>query len=71
MLTTWRRLPYLDPGLPLALLPKPWNGVTADELFSALTRLAEPPGGTASRPCEVESSLVDRPATDERLTDLE
>jgi DNA-binding transcriptional regulator PaaX len=69
MLTTWRRHPYLDPGLPLDLLPKAWNGVTADEWFSALTRLAEPPGGTA--PCEGESSLVDRPATDERLTDLE
>jgi phenylacetic acid degradation operon negative regulatory protein len=43
MLTTWRRLPYLDPGLPLALLPEPWNGVTAGELFSELNaRLAKP-----------------------------
>ena len=26
MLTDWRRLPYLDPGLPLSLLPPGWNG---------------------------------------------
>jgi phenylacetic acid degradation operon negative regulatory protein len=40
--TTWRRLPYLDPGLPLALLPRPWNGITAGELFTELNdRLAE------------------------------
>ncbi|MGW6659571.1 PaaX family transcriptional regulator [Rhodococcus sp. NPDC055024] len=36
MLTTWRRLPYLDPGLPLALLPHGWNGVTAETLFAKL-----------------------------------
>jgi phenylacetic acid degradation operon negative regulatory protein len=41
--TTWRRLPYLDPGLPLALLPRPWNGITAEKLFTELNdRLAEP-----------------------------
>src|SRR5262249_10297799 len=33
MLTEWRRLPYLDPGLPLSLLPQGWNGVTAEKLF--------------------------------------
>ena len=26
LLTDWRRLPYLDPGLPLDLLPRPWHG---------------------------------------------
>ncbi len=36
MLTSWRRLPYSDPGLPLALLPSPWNGSVAEDLFSAL-----------------------------------
>lgn len=36
MLTDWRRLPYLDPGLPLSLLPQGWNGVTAGELFDQL-----------------------------------
>lgn len=38
MLTRWRRLPYLDPGLPLSLLPQGWNGVTAGELFDELNR---------------------------------
>jgi phenylacetic acid degradation operon negative regulatory protein len=36
MLTAWRRLPYLDPGLPLALLPADWPGVTAADLFATL-----------------------------------
>jgi phenylacetic acid degradation operon negative regulatory protein len=36
MLTDWRRLPYLDPGLPLDLLPPDWNGSTAAQLFSEL-----------------------------------
>jgi phenylacetic acid degradation operon negative regulatory protein len=43
MLTVWRRLPYLDPGLPLELLPARWNGVTAGALFAELdSRLREP-----------------------------
>jgi phenylacetic acid degradation operon negative regulatory protein len=43
MLTSWRRLPYLDPGLPLDLLPRQWNGVTAGDLFTELNLLlAEP-----------------------------
>lgn len=43
MLTEWRRLPYLDPGLPLQVLPQDWNGVTAGELFEALnTELSAP-----------------------------
>lgn len=36
MLSSWRRLPYLDPGLPLALLPDPWAGSAAEELFGRL-----------------------------------
>ena len=36
MLTAWRRLRYLDPGLPLELLPRRWPGVPAAELFTAL-----------------------------------
>lgn len=43
MLTEWRRLPYLDPGLPLRLLPLGWNGVTAGELFDELNRLLNGP----------------------------
>ena len=43
MLTQWRRLPYLDPGLPAELLPADWNAVDARRVFSELhDRLAEP-----------------------------
>ncbi|MER8187598.1 PaaX family transcriptional regulator C-terminal domain-containing protein [Kitasatospora sp. NPDC094015] len=43
MLTEWRRLPYLDPGLPVELLPDGWNAVAARRIFTDLhTRLAEP-----------------------------
>lgn len=43
LVTDWRRLPYADPGLPLALLPADWNGVRAAGLFGELSdRLAEP-----------------------------
>jgi phenylacetic acid degradation operon negative regulatory protein len=42
-LTAWRRLPFLDPGLPAHLLPPGWNGLRADAAFAALReRLAEP-----------------------------
>lgn len=37
----WRKTPYLDPGLPVELLPSAWPGVTASELFAQLqVRLA-------------------------------
>jgi phenylacetic acid degradation operon negative regulatory protein len=32
--TAWRRLPYLDPGLPLEALPPDWIGLAAEELFA-------------------------------------
>lgn len=42
-LTAWRRLPFLDPGLPAELLPSDWNGLAAAEAFAALReRLAGP-----------------------------
>ena len=42
-LTTWRRLPYLDPGLPEELLPPDWAGTLAQATFSTLhKRLAAP-----------------------------
>lgn len=42
-LTQWRRLPFLDPGLPEAVLPDGWNGIrAADTFFSLRDRLAEP-----------------------------
>ncbi len=43
VLTDWRRLPYLDPGLPEELLPDDWIGIRAADLFFALrSRLEEP-----------------------------
>jgi phenylacetic acid degradation operon negative regulatory protein len=43
MLTQWRRLPYLDPGLPAELLPADWNAVEARKVFLTLRDLlAEP-----------------------------
>jgi phenylacetic acid degradation operon negative regulatory protein len=42
-LTDWRRLPYLDPGLPEELLPDGWIGIRAADLFFTLrARLEEP-----------------------------
>jgi phenylacetic acid degradation operon negative regulatory protein len=35
-LTDWRRLPFLDPGLPAELLPPRWQGVAAADLFAQL-----------------------------------
>lgn len=41
--TAWRRLCYLDPGLPTELLPASWSGGVAAELFGGLRqRLAGP-----------------------------
>ncbi|MYS79070.1 PaaX family transcriptional regulator [Embleya scabrispora] len=39
MLTQWRRLPYLDPGLPAELLPADWNAVEARKVFLSLHSL--------------------------------
>ena len=36
MLVAWQRLPYLDPGLPLELLPAHWNGITAGNVFAEI-----------------------------------
>ena len=42
-LTAWRRLPFLDPGLPAELLPGGWNGLEAAAAFAAIReRLAGP-----------------------------
>jgi len=43
VLTDWRRLPYLDPGLPAELLPDGWVGIRAADLFFALRALLEGP----------------------------
>jgi phenylacetic acid degradation operon negative regulatory protein len=42
MLTAWRQLAYLDPGLPLEVLPAGWSGVTAAELFIELDTALRP-----------------------------
>jgi len=43
VLTHWRRLPYLDPGLAPELLPKRWQGSQAADIFFELhQRLAAP-----------------------------
>jgi phenylacetic acid degradation operon negative regulatory protein len=36
VLTAWRRLPFLDPGLPPELLPGDWHGARAAEVFGRL-----------------------------------
>ena len=43
VLTDWRRLPYLDPGLPAELLPEGWVGIRAADLFFTLRDLLEEP----------------------------
>lgn len=37
MLNSWRSIPFLDPGLPLDLLPAGWRGLDATLLFHELT----------------------------------
>jgi phenylacetic acid degradation operon negative regulatory protein len=50
VLTDWRRLPYLDPGLPAELLPPGWAGARAAGIFFTLqSRLAGPAGEHAAR----------------------
>ncbi|MEU6294297.1 PaaX family transcriptional regulator [Streptomyces erythrochromogenes] len=43
MLTQWRRLPYLDPGLPAELLPAGWNAVAARQVFQQLNEVLAAP----------------------------
>jgi phenylacetic acid degradation operon negative regulatory protein len=52
VLTAWRRLPFLDPGLPPDLLPADWRGATAAELFGQIrARLGGPAGEYAREIC--------------------
>ncbi|MFJ3901348.1 PaaX family transcriptional regulator C-terminal domain-containing protein [Streptomyces sp. NPDC090025] len=44
-LDSWRRLPYADPVLPLALLPENWPGSRSAEAFLALHELLHARGG--------------------------
>lgn len=43
VLTDWRQLPYLDPGLPAELLPSGWIGISAAAEFFALRSMLEEP----------------------------
>jgi phenylacetic acid degradation operon negative regulatory protein len=38
----WRKLPYVDPGLPTELLPDDWEGTEAAALFQAMRASLEP-----------------------------
>ena len=42
-LTDWRRLPYLDPGLPEEVLPARWQGTRAADVFFSLRDLLQDP----------------------------
>jgi len=56
VLTAWRRLPYLDPGLPSTLLPATWSGATAADLFATLRHALADPAHEFAR------SLLDDPS---------
>ena len=43
VLTAWRELPYIDPGLPAELLPSDWTGGAAARLFAALQDALQAP----------------------------
>jgi phenylacetic acid degradation operon negative regulatory protein len=49
LLTAWRRFPYLDPGIPLELLPASWPGVAAGELFETVDRRLRDPAAEHAR----------------------
>jgi phenylacetic acid degradation operon negative regulatory protein len=40
-LSQWRKFPFLDPGLPIELMPDAWEGRSAAELFFDLSALTE------------------------------
>lgn len=43
VLHDWRKMPFLDPGLPLDLLPRNWRGHTAAHLFNDIVERLEKP----------------------------
>lgn len=44
--TAWRRLPYVDPGLPVELLPPDWPAPAARKLFARLQATLSQPAST-------------------------
>jgi phenylacetic acid degradation operon negative regulatory protein len=61
LLTAWRRLPFLDPGLPAELLPDDWHGARAAELFARLSGLL---AGPASEHVDVVTGHAQAPVED-------
>jgi phenylacetic acid degradation operon negative regulatory protein len=41
LVSEWRRLPYMDPGLPPELLPQDWEAERARRVFNELRGLIE------------------------------
>jgi phenylacetic acid degradation operon negative regulatory protein len=58
VLTAWRRLPFLDPGLPPDLLPADWPGSLAAGLFSQLRAILA--GPARQHVLEVTGKVVGR-----------
>ena len=54
-LTDWRRLPYLDPGLPVEVLPVRWQGSRAAEVFFELRSRLEDAAHTHVKALQGES----------------
>lgn len=54
LVTQWRRLPYMDPGLPEEYLPRNWSGLAAEALFTKLHALLGPKAEQYAR------SVIDR-----------
>lgn len=48
-LDSWRRLPYVDPGLPTELLPQGWPGERSAAVFARLHALLRDPGAAFVR----------------------
>jgi len=67
--TDWRRLPYLDPGLPAELLPAEWTGVRAADVFFALRALLEEPAQAYVQ--QVLSDVAGDPRLDLRARELD
>ncbi|KOU35068.1 PaaX family transcriptional regulator C-terminal domain-containing protein [Streptomyces sp. WM6378] len=61
LLTQWRRLPYLDPGLPKELLPDDWNAIAARQLFQQLRAAL---AGPSLRHVRTVTGLDEPPAMD-------
>lgn len=62
VLHEWRKLPYVDPGLPTELLPPDWEGTEAAAMFQQTRDLLEP---VARR--HVERELTLRAASDRTI----